>query len=65
METEDRRRAKEERRASQAQLGGGFEVEGEEGEVVVPEGEDGDGDEDGDEILEQPPPQPPVLPLPE
>ena len=33
--------------------------------MVVPEGEDGDGDEDGDEVLEQAPPPPttPVVPL--
>ena len=45
-------------------LPGGVQVRGEDGEVVVPQGEVGDGDEDGDEVLEQPP-QPPVLPLPE
>ena len=31
--------------------GGGLAVKREEGEVVVPEGENGDGDEDGDEVL--------------
>ena len=33
----------------------------EEGVVVVPEGEDTDGDEDGDGFLEQPPPPPSTL----
>ena len=39
-------------------------MKGEEGEVVVPEGENRDANEDGDEVLElPPPPQPPILPL--
>ena len=33
--------------------------------VLVPKGEDGDADADGEEVLEQPPVQPLVLPLPE
>ena len=41
--------------------GVGVEVKGEEGELV-PEAEDGDGDENGDEVLEEPPPPPPPTP---
>ena len=38
--------------------GGGLEVKGQEGEVLVPQGQDGDTDEDVDEVVEQPPPPP-------
>ena len=66
-EKEEKKRAKEERRASQSQ--GGGEVKAEEGEVVVPEGgdEDGEGDEDEewDEVhVQPPPPQPLFYPFP-
>ena len=46
------------RRGGPARDAGGVEVKGEEGELVVPEGEDADGDQDGDDILEQPNPSP-------
>ena len=60
-EKEEKKGAKEERRAGQSRGGG---VRAEEGEVVVPEGGDEDGE--GDEVqVQPPPPQPPVLPLPE
>ena len=55
-----RRGGGQRRRGGPARDGGGGPDEGKGGEVVVPEGEDGD----GDEVLEHPP-QPPVLPLPE
>ena len=60
-EREERRRAQKERRASQGH-GAGVEVKGEEWEVEVPEGGDGEGDEDGDEVLEHAP-SPPHNPL--